>query len=46
MGARDDDDLVNRGLAEPRQHAGQKQALFRLAEPARCAGGQDDCRDD
>jgi hypothetical protein len=46
MGARDDDDLVKRGLAEPRQHTGQEQALFRLAEPARCACGQDDCRDD
>ena len=45
MGARDDDDLVQRGLAEPRQHAGQEQALLRLAEPARSAGGQDDCRD-
>jgi hypothetical protein len=34
VGARDDDDLVQRGVAEPRQQAVQEQALLRLAEPA------------
>ena len=45
VGALDDDDLVDRGVTEAGQNAGEEQALLWSAEP-RCLAGREDDRGD